>query len=76
MSKATTLLVPAKISPLQRIDNEIRKEYPTCDHEMAISLANKFIKYTINSNGLVPSPLVYGVLPRFPDVNTEHSQSN
>lgn len=39
---------------------------------MELSLANKEMNDTTNADEKVPSLPVYGVLPRFPAINTKH----
>lgn len=55
--------------PLRRIFNKIRYGEPTIDPHMALKVSVKAIIDTMNSDGLVPSLLVFGVLPLFPPVN-------
>ena len=69
--------------PLRRIYQKIRYSEPGINIQLALllavnltarsnaSLALKAINDTMNPEGLVPSLLVFGVLPRFPPFNTE-----
>lgn len=57
--------------PLRKIFSIIRKEYPRLDPEIALRCAVKGINDTMGPEGLVPSYLVFGVIPTFPAFNTE-----
>ena len=56
--------------PLRQVYLKIRYEYPSVKKEIALRLAVKALNDTMGPEGLVPSLLVFGVLPRFPAVNT------
>ncbi|MEM1283154.1 MAG: reverse transcriptase domain-containing protein [Chlamydiota bacterium] len=56
--------------PLRRIFNKINMDSPGLDREMALRIALKSINDTMGPEGLVPSLLVFGSLPRFPCVNS------
>ena len=56
--------------PLRQVYLKIRHEYPSVKKETALRLAVKALNDTMGPEGLVPSLLVFGVLPRFPAVNT------
>ena len=58
-------------APLRQVYLKIRHERPTVDKETSLRLAVKALNDTMGPEGLVPSLLVFGVLPRFPAVNTE-----
>lgn len=58
--------------PLRRIYNKIALENPSLKPETSLKLAIKAINDTMNSEGLVPSLLVFGCLPRFPGSNTNY----
>ena len=57
-------------SPLRRIFNKINHDQPSLDFEYALRLSVKSMNDTMGPNGLVPSFLVFGTLPRFPFLNT------
>lgn len=57
-------------SPLRRIYNKITHGHPTRAKRLALSIAVKAMNDTIGENGLVPSRLVFGIIPRFPILNT------
>lgn len=52
--------------PLRRVFRSIRDAHPSIDPELALRYAVKGINDTSGPEGLVPSLLVYGMLPRFP----------
>jgi hypothetical protein len=58
-------------SSLRRVYNIIVSENPTIDPELALQLSVKASNYTANGDGVVPSLLVFGVLPRFPMTPTD-----
>jgi hypothetical protein len=57
--------------PLRRIYNKIRMDYPHIPAGTLLKLGVKAMNDTISENGLVPSLLVFGVIPRYPALNTE-----
>lgn len=57
--------------PLRKIYLKIRLSHPSIRPDVCLSLAVKAMNDTMNSNGLVPSLLVFGVLPRFPTTNSK-----
>jgi hypothetical protein len=57
-------------APLRRMYHKIVFEYPRLDPHLALKLAVKAMNGTQGPEGLVPSLLVFGVLPRFPGSNT------
>ena len=56
--------------PLRQVYLKIRHEFPSISKETCLRLAVKALNDTMGPEGLVPSLLVFGVLPRFPAVNT------
>lgn len=57
--------------PLRRIYQKIRFSEPGLELELVMRLAVKAMNDTMNPEGLVPSLLVFGVLPRFPPMSSE-----
>lgn len=57
--------------PLRRIFRCVQEDYPKLDPEIALRCAVKGIYDTMGPEGLVPSYLVFGVIPTFPSFNTE-----
>lgn len=57
-------------APLRRIYLKIRHDTPSVDAEVALKLAIKAMNNTMGPEGLVPSLLLFGIVPRFPSVNT------
>ena len=55
--------------PLRRIYQKIRFSEPDIALELTLRLAVKAMNDTMNPEGLVPSLLVFSVLPRFPAFN-------
>lgn len=53
-------------APLRRLFNKVRHAEPTLIPEMALRVAQKSLNDTMGPNGLVPTLLVYGMLPRLP----------
>jgi Reverse transcriptase (RNA-dependent DNA polymerase) len=53
-------------STLRRVYNRIISEHPSIGPELALQFSVKASNDTANADGLVPSLLVFGVLPRFP----------
>ncbi len=58
-------------APLRRIYNKIVHDEPRIDRTLALRLAQKAMNDTMGPNGLVPSLLVFGMVPRFPAVNSK-----
>ena len=56
--------------PLLRIYQKIRFSEPDIALDLTLRLAVKAMNETMNPEGLVPSLLVFGALPRFPAFNT------
>jgi hypothetical protein len=52
--------------PLRRIFQKVRYDYPNLNPDISLRLAVKAMNDTMNPEGLVPSYLVFGILPRFP----------
>lgn len=50
---------------------KIRFSYPRQSMDFSLSLATKSVKYTINYDGLVPSPLVFGIVPKLLSTKTK-----
>jgi hypothetical protein len=50
--------------PLHRIYRRVRHEFSTITEHLALSLANKAINHTVGPEGLVPTLLVFGIIPR------------
>lgn len=57
-------------APLRRIFLKIREDAPTLDPDITLKLAVKAMKDTMRPEGLVPSLLVFGTVPRFPPAPT------
>lgn len=57
--------------PLRKIFNSIKSDYPQLDREIALRCAAKGINDTMGPEGLVPSYLVFGVIPTFPAMKTQ-----
>ena len=57
-------------APLRQIYSKIRTDVPDIDATLALKLANKTMNDTMGPEGLVPSLLVFGLLPRFPPSST------
>lgn len=53
-------------APLRRIYKKSREDAPSIDQDIALKLACKALNDTMKPEGLVPSLLVFGLLPRFP----------
>ena len=58
-------------APLRRIFRKIRNEEPKLDMSIVLQLAVKAINDTMGPEGLVPSLLVFGCIPRFPAVSSK-----
>ncbi len=57
--------------PLRRIYKKIKTDHPTADPKYILNIAVKAMNDTIGENGLVPSRLVFGIIPRFPILNSD-----
>lgn len=53
-------------APSRSIFSKFRNAEPTILPEMALTIAQKSLNDTMEPNGLVPTLLVYGILPCFP----------
>lgn len=56
--------------PLRRIYKKIKLETPSMKSHISLRIAVKSIKDTLGPEGLVPSLLVFGCLPRFPSTTS------
>ena len=57
--------------PLRRIYTKISHHKPHVDKSYVLKVAVKAMNDTMGENGLVPSRLVFGIIPRFPILNTD-----
>ena len=57
--------------PLRRVFNILKEEHKSLDDKHILRISTKAINDTMGPNGLVPSLLVFGVLPAFPCPNTK-----
>ena len=57
-------------SPLRRIFLKVETSYPHLPKRVILKLSVKAMNDTMGPNGLVPSLLVFGMLARFPIVNS------
>ncbi len=57
-------------APLRRIFLKIREEYPKIDKNIVLKLAVRAMNDTMGPEGLVPSYLVFGCIPRFPSTDS------
>ena len=64
--------------PLRRIYRKIIEDHPDVNPREALKIAVKAMNDTIGENGLVPTRLVFGMLPRYPilsqDVPTQNER--
>lgn len=58
-------------APLRRLYLKIRRDVPNMDRDLALKIANKAMNDTMGPEGLVPTLLVYGALPRFSPSSTD-----
>lgn len=56
-------------SMLRRIYNKVSMTYPRLPKELRLAYSVKAMNDTAGPNGLVPSPLLFGVHPRMPDTS-------
>ena len=56
---------------MRRIFNKISHDYPKVPKRFVLKIAVKAMNDTMSENALVPSRLVFGILPRFPILNTK-----
>lgn len=54
--------------PLRRIFNKRRMDFPYTDQQIILKIAIKAINDNINEKGLVTSKLVFGIIPRDPNI--------
>jgi transposase InsO family protein len=57
--------------PLRRIYEKVQMDYPHISPRIILKITVKVMNDTIGENGLVPSLLVFGVVPRFPMLSTD-----
>jgi transposase InsO family protein len=57
--------------PLRRIFKKVSDEYPSVSADLQLALSVKAMNDSIGPEGLVPSLLVFGVMPRIPDLPTQ-----
>ena len=57
--------------PLRRVFKVLRSRHPNMDPEVLLRYADKGINDTIGPEGLVPTSLVFGVVPTFPTVHAD-----
>eukprot|EP00171_Calliarthron_tuberculosum_P007706 IDg7706t1 len=59
-------------APLRKIYQKIKTDYPLLDNETALSIANYGLNNSANPEGLVPTLLVFGSIPKLPLGNVSH----
>ena len=57
--------------PLRRIFRKLRHDNPLTSKQTLLKLSVKAMNDKIGENGLVPSRLVFGIVPRFPIISTD-----
>jgi hypothetical protein len=57
--------------PFRRIFSKVSDAYPSVSADLRLSLSVKAMNDYVGAEGLVPSLLVFGVMPRLPDFTTE-----
>jgi hypothetical protein len=57
--------------PLRRIYRKVSFDFPAAPPEMILKCATKALNDTMGENGLVPSLLIFGIIPRFPILATD-----
>lgn len=57
-------------APLRRIFFKVQADHPSLKKELLLKIAVKAMNDTIGEDGLVPSLLVFGIVPRFPIMGT------
>lgn len=57
--------------PLRRIFRKIKRETPRINNNVALRISIKAMNDTLGPEGLVPSLLVFGCVPRFPCINSK-----
>lgn len=63
-------------APLRRIFLKIQHDSPGTDKELILAIANKAMNDTAGPEGLVPTFLVFGVIPRIPTLSHELPEQN
>lgn len=58
-------------APLRRIYMKTSEEYPHISKHIRLKIALKAMNDTMGENGLVPSLLVFGIIPRFPIITSD-----
>jgi hypothetical protein len=56
--------------PLRRISEKVKFDFPAAPPKIILSCASKVLNDTMGENGLVPSLIVFGIIPRFPILST------
>ena len=59
-------------APLRRIYLKLKIEYPSLNKNTRLSLAVQGLNNTAGSDGLIPTLLVFGMVPKIPIGNLEH----
>lgn len=57
--------------PLRRIYRMFKEHFPNLSQHTALKIALKAMNDTNGENGLVPSLLTFGIIPRFPIISTD-----
>jgi hypothetical protein len=57
--------------PLRRIYQKVRFDFQDLQTDVALRISVKAMNDTMNYDGLVPSLLVFGIMPRYPGIRTE-----
>lgn len=58
-------------APLRQLFNKVRHAEPSIAPDMALRIAHKYLNETMGPNMLVPTLLVYGMLPRMPAATSD-----
>ena len=58
-------------APLRRIFRKIVFDFPQIDRNIGLKLSIKAMNDTNRDNGLVPSLVVFGIIPRFPIISSD-----
>ena len=59
-------------APLRKMYQKLKFEHPTMNNELGFSIATYGLKNTANPEGLIPSLLVLGTIPKIPLGNLKH----
>ena len=59
-------------APLKRIYNKLKEEEPGLSNELTLSIAVNGMNMTANTEGLIPTLLVFGTVPKIALGNIEH----